>query len=136
MYRTSRFNYAILCRLEEQALRHARSFYDTIGYNVVFALAVDAAAVIPTTREKGNKITGLATECDVIVSSAQHIFSVLKNREYKLAKQANAFILAPLKDHIPSFALVVVPVFKGQNYTLIRHWYCLISYREGLGTSL
>ena len=67
MYRTSRFNYAILCRLEEQALRHARSFYDTIGYNVVFALAVDAAAVIPTTREKGNKITGLATECDVIV---------------------------------------------------------------------
>ena len=65
------------------------------------------------------KKTGLATECNVIVSSAQDIFNVVKNREYKLAKKANAFILARLQDHIPSFVLVVVPVFKGQNYTLI-----------------
>lgn len=80
MYRTARFNYAIPCKLEEQALRHTRSFYYTIGYNGVFALAVDATAVIPTMRVKGNKIIGLATECDVIVSSAQDILNVVKNR--------------------------------------------------------
>lgn len=40
-----------------------------------------------------------------------------------MAKQANAFILAPLQDHVPSFVLAVGPVFKGQDYTLIRHWY-------------
>lgn len=110
MYRTARSNYAIPCKLEEQALRHARSFYDTIGYNGVFALAVDATAVVPTMRVKGNKITGLATERDVIVSSAQDILNVVKNREYELAKQANVFIVAPLQDHVP------------QDYTLIRHW--------------
>ena len=122
MYRTARSNYAIPCKLEEQALRHARSFYDTIGYNGVFALAVDATAVVPTMRVKGNKIIGLATERDVIVSSAQDILNVVKNREYELAKQANAFIVAPLQDHILSFVLAVGPVFKGQDYTLIRHW--------------
>lgn len=121
MYRTARSNYAIPCKLEEQALRHARSFYDTIGYNGVFALAVDATAVVPTTRVKENKIVGLATEPDVIVSSAQDILNVVKNREYELAKQANAFIVAPLQDHILSFVLAVGPVFKGQDYTLIRH---------------
>lgn len=97
--------------MEEQALRHARSFYDTIGYNGVFALAVDATAVVPTTRVKKNKIVGLATEPDVIVSSAQDILNVVKNREYELAKQANAFIVAPLQDHILSFVLAVGPIF-------------------------
>ena len=111
MYRTARSNYAIPCKLEEQALRHARSFYDTIGYNGVFALAVDATAVVPTTTVKKNKIVGLATEPDVIVSSAQDILNVVKNREYELAKQANAFIVAPLQDHILSFVLAVGPIF-------------------------
>lgn len=54
-YCTARFNYAIPCKLEEQALRHVRAFYDTIGYNGVFALAVDATAVVPTMRVKVNK---------------------------------------------------------------------------------
>ena len=93
MYCTARSNYAIPCKLEEQALRHARSFYDAIGYNGVFALAVDATAVVPTMRVKGNKIIGLATEHDVMVNSAQDILNVVKNREYKLANQANTFIL-------------------------------------------
>lgn len=122
MYRTARSNYAILCKLEEQALRHARSFYDTIGYHGVFALAVDATAVVPTMRVIGNKIIGLAAEHDVIVNSGHDILNVVKNREYELAKQANAFIFAPLQDHVPSFVLAVGPVFKGQDYTLIRHW--------------
>ena len=122
MYRTARSNYAILCKLEEQALRQSRSFYDTIGYNGVFAQAVDATAVVPTMRVKGNKIIGLATERDVIVNSAQDILNVVKNREYELTKQANAFILAPLQEHVPSFVSAVGPVFKGQDYTLIRHW--------------
>lgn len=122
MYRTARSNYAIPCKLEEQALRHTRSFYNTIGYNGVFAQAVDATTVVPTMRVKGNKIIGLATERDVIVNSAQDILNVVKNREYELAKQANAFILAPLQEHVPSFVLAVGPVFKGQDYTLIRHW--------------
>lgn len=83
---------------------------------------MDATAVVPTTRVKKNKIVGLATEPDVIVSSAQDILNVVKNREYELAKQANTFIVAPLQDHILSFVLAVGPVFKGQDYTLIRHW--------------
>lgn len=122
MYRTARSNYTIPCKLEKQALRHTRSFYDTIGYNGVFALAVDATAVIPTMRVTGNKIIGLATECDVIVNSAQDILNVVKNREYELAKQANAFILAPLQEHVPFFVLAVAAVFKGQDYTLTRLW--------------
>lgn len=65
----------------------------------------------------------IGNRCVVIVSSAQDILNVVKSREYELAKQANAFFLAPLQDHVPSFVLAVGPVFKGQDYTLIRHWY-------------
>ena len=72
---------------------------------------MDGTAVVPTTRVKKNKIVGLATEPDVIVSSAQDILNVVKNREYELAKQANAFIVAPLQDHILSFVLAVGPIF-------------------------
>ena len=39
-----------------------------------------------------------------------------------MTKQANAFILAPLQDHVPSFAMAVAPVFMGQGHTLVRHW--------------
>lgn len=38
----------------------------------------------------------IGNRCVVIVSSAQDILNVVKSREYELAKQANAFILAPL----------------------------------------
>ena len=100
MYRTARFNYAIPCKLEEQALRHARSFYDTIGYNGVFALAVDATAVVPTMRVKGNKIIGLATERNVIVSSAQDILN---------GHRGNTFLRARYS------ILLVSIIFKIQN---------------------
>ena len=122
MYCTAKCNYAIPNKLEEQALKGARSFYNKIGYDGVFALAVDATAVIPTLRVKGNKIIGLATEQEITVTSAQDILNVVKNKEHDLAKQANAFILAPLQDHILPFVLAVGPVFKGQDHTLVRHW--------------
>lgn len=68
---------------------------------------MDLTAVVPTMKVKGNKIIGLATERNVIVSSAQDILNVVKNSEYELAKEANAFILAPLQDHLLSHWLLV-----------------------------
>lgn len=68
MYRTTRFNYTIPCKLEEQALRHVRLFYNTTGYNGVFTLAADATVVVATMKR--NKKTGLETRRDVIVTCA------------------------------------------------------------------
>ena len=31
--------------------------------------------------------------------------------------------LAPLQDHVPSFVLAISPVYKGQDHTLVRHWF-------------
>lgn len=45
----------VYCISAREALRHVRSFYDTIGYKGVFTLAVDATAVVPTMRVKVNK---------------------------------------------------------------------------------
>ena len=78
MYRTAKCNYVIPNKLEKQGLKSARSFYNKIGYDRVFALAVDATAVIPTLRVKGNKIIGLATEQDIL--------NIVKNKEHDLAK--------------------------------------------------
>lgn len=75
MYCTAKCNYAIPNKLEEQALKSTRSFYNKIGYDGVFALAVDATAVIPTLRVKGNKIIGLAREQEITVTSAQDILN-------------------------------------------------------------
>ena len=122
MYRTAKCNYAIWNKLEEQALKSARLFYNKIGYDGVFALAVDATAVIPMLRVKGNIIIGLGTEQEITVTSAQDILHVVKNREHDLAKQANTFILAPLQNHVPPFVLAVGTVLKGQDHTLVRQW--------------
>ena len=46
----------------------AASFYENIGYNGPFILAIDATAVIPTLRIKGNTVYGLATKSDVVAT--------------------------------------------------------------------
>lgn len=103
-------------------MKLAASFYKKIGYGV-FELAVDATAIIPTLRVKGNKIIGLATESECVITTAQDILKVVKNENYEKAKQANAFLLAPLQDHVPSFVLAISPVYKGQDHALVRHWF-------------
>ena len=49
--------------------------------------------------------------------------NVVKNQEYEKAKQANAFLLAPLQEHVPSFVLAISPVYNGQDHALVRHWF-------------
>ena len=53
-------------------MKLASSFYKKIGYDGVFELAVDATAVIPALRVKGNKLIGLAMESECVVTTARH----------------------------------------------------------------
>jgi len=112
MYRSARSSYAIPMTLQERTLERAAHFYRTIGYHGVFALAVDATAIILTLRVRGNRIVGLATENEVVVSTAQEIIDIVNNKDFEKAKQANAFMLTPLQEHIPAFVLAVSPVYK------------------------
>lgn len=123
MHRTARCNYAIPVKLEERTIKLAASFYKNIRYGGVFQLAVDATAVIPSLRVKGNRLIGLATENECVVATAQDIMNVVNNKEYEKAKQANAFLLAPLQEHVPSFVLAISPVYNGQDHALVRHWF-------------
>ena len=135
MYRTARCNYAIPIKLEENAMKLAASFYKKIGYNGVFQLAIDATAVITTLRVKGNKLIGLATESECVLTTAQDIIDVVKAESNERAKQANAFLLAPLQDHVRSFVLAISPVYKGQDHSLVNHWFnqvALWGYRNGM----
>lgn len=45
----------------------------------------------------------------------------MNNKGFEEAKQANAFMLTPLQEHIPAFALAVAPVYKGQDHAPVRH---------------
>ena len=123
MYRTTRCNYAMPVKLEERTIKLAASFYKKIGYGGVFQLAVDATAVIPSLHVKENRLIGLATENKCVVTTAQDIMNVVKNQEYEKAKQANACLLAPLQEHVPSFVLAISPVYNGQDNALVRHWF-------------
>ena len=120
MYRTTRCNYAMPVKLEERTIKLAASFYKKIGYGGVFQLAVDATAVIPSLHVR---LIGLATENECVVTTAQDIMNVVKNQEYEKAKQANACLLAPLQEHVPSFVLAISPVYNGQDNALVRHWF-------------
>ena len=88
----------------------------------MFALAIDATAIIPTLRVWGDRIVGLATEDEVVVSTAQEIIDIVNNKDFEKAKQANSFMSTPLQEHIPAFVLAVAPVYKGQDHALVRHW--------------
>ena len=57
----------------------AASFYDQIGYHGPFIITIDAAAILPCFREKGNKLIGIATEEDIVVRTAQDIIDITCN---------------------------------------------------------
>ena len=122
MYRSARSDYAISMTLQERTLERAAHLYRSIGYPGVFALAVDATAIIRTLRVWRDRIVGLATEDEVVVSTAQEIIDIVNNKDFEKAQQANAFMLTPLQEHIPAFVLAVAPVYKGQDHALVRHW--------------
>ena len=61
--------------------------------------------------------------------------NVVKNQEYEKAKQANAFLLAPLQEYIPSFVLAISPVYNGKDYALVRHWFNQVAL-WGLGNDI
>ena len=122
MYRTARCNYVIPNKLEEQTFERAASFYTTIGYTGVFLLAMDATAVIPMLKVKGNLLIGLATEEQVVQTTAQDIINIVKEDKEK-AKQATAFLLSPLQEHVPPFILAISPLYKGQDHMNVRQWF-------------
>lgn len=123
MYCSARCNYAIPQKLEAQIFSWAASFYKEIGYTGVFSLAVDATAITLLLKVKGNRLIGLAYETEVLLKTAEDTINVVKDENTEKAKQANAFILAPLEEHVPSFILAISPVYKGQDHALVRHWF-------------
>ncbi|CAH3174840.1 unnamed protein product [Porites evermanni] len=95
-FRRARSTWTTPITLKEVSVERTAAFCESIGYRGPFSLAVDATAVIPTLRIKGNTVYGLATESDVIATSAQDVIDIVKNSNIEKAKQANAFTLVPL----------------------------------------
>lgn len=79
--------------------------------------------ITPSLKAKGNQLYGLAVENDVMISCAQDIINIVENNEKEKAKLANAFVLAPLQEHVPSFVLAIGPVLKGQDHSTVEKWY-------------
>lgn len=100
----------------------AALFYDSIGYKGPFVLAIDATTILPCLRVKGKRLIGIAVE-DVFVCTAQDIIDITKDETKEKAKLANAFVLTPLQEHVPSLVLVVSPVVKGQDSSTVREWF-------------
>lgn len=126
IYRTARCSYIIPHKLEKQMFERAASFYNTIGYTGVFSLAIDATAVVPLLKVKGNRLIGLASENDVVLKTAEDIINIVNDENSEKAKLANAFILTPLQEHVPPFILAISPVYKGQDYALVKEWFNLV----------
>ena len=123
MYRSARCNYAIPQKLEAQIFSQAASFYKQFGYTGVFSSALDAIAITPLLKVKGNRLIRLASETEVVLKTAEDIINVVRDENTEKAKKANAFVLAPLQEHVPSFILAISPVYKGQDHALVRHWF-------------
>lgn len=85
-------------------------------------LAIDATTVIRTLRVKGNRIIGFETQNEVSVSTAQDVIDIVNSAPYEKAKLANAFVLSPVVEHVPSFTLCISPVVKGQDYRSVKQW--------------
>lgn len=122
IYRTATSGYIISSDLTDSSFAMARMFYDKIGDSGPFILAIDATTVIPTLRVKGNRIIGFATQNEVSVSTAQDIIDIVNSAPYEKAKLANAFVLSPVVEHVPSFSLCISPVVKGQDYRSVKQW--------------
>ena len=122
-FRRAKFTWTTPITLKEVSVERAAAFYESIGYRGPFSLAVDATAVIPTLRIKGNTVYGLATESEVIATSAQDVIDIVKNSNIEKAKQANAFMLVPLQEHVPSFVIAISAVVDGQDYLTVDTWF-------------
>lgn len=120
IFSTARCSYVISTKLEEISFESPALFYKSIGCSGLFLLAIDATAITRVIKVRGNRIVGLATNDEVLVTSAQDI---VNNENLKKAKQANAFLLTPLQEKVPAFLLAISSVYKGQDYTSVRHWY-------------
>ena len=81
-FRIARSTWTTPIILKEVSVERAAAFYENIGYRGPFSLAVDATAVIPTLRIKGNAVYGLATESEVIATSAQDVIDIVKNLQH------------------------------------------------------
>jgi hypothetical protein len=124
IYRTAKLSLTTPSTLSEDVFKRASLFYGKVGYDGPFLLAVDATALAPSLKAKGNQLYGLAVGTDVVISCEQDIIDHVHNSEVEKAKQANVFVLAPLQEHVPSFVLAIAPVVKGQDHlTLVERWY-------------
>ena len=84
-YVTARSKFHTATKLEESTFVKAASFYDQIGYHRPFIITIDAAAILPCFREKGNKLKGIATEEDIVVRTAQDIIDITGNESMEKA---------------------------------------------------
>ena len=122
-YATARSKVPICTKLAEGPFAMAASFYGRIGYRGPFALAIDATAILPCLRIRGNRIIGVASEEDIFVHTAQDIIDVTRDENREKARLANAFVLTPLQKHVPSFTLAISPAVKGQDCVTVRNWF-------------
>ena len=94
-YATARSKFHNATKLEESTFVKAASFYDRIGYHGPFIIAIDATAILPCIRVKGNKLIGILTEVEIVVKTAQDIIEITGNESMEKARLANAFVLTP-----------------------------------------
>ena len=122
-YATARSEIPTPTKLEEVIFGKAASFYDHIGCKGPYVLAVDAKAILPGLRVKGNKVIGVSSEEDVFVHTAQDIIEVIHSETTEKARLANAFVLTPLQKHVLSYVLAISPVVKGQDFVTVTNWF-------------
>ena len=122
-YATARSKVPIPTKLAAGQFTIETSFYGRIGYKGPFALAVDATAILPCLRIRGNKIIGVASEEDIFARTAQDIIDATYDENKEKARLANAFVLTPLHKHVPSFMLAISPAVKGQESDTVMDWF-------------
>lgn len=69
---------------------------------------------------KGNKLIGIAGQEDIVVKTAQDIIDITANESMEKARLANAFVLTPLKEHVPNFMLAVSAAVKSQKFEAVQ----------------
>ena len=99
------------------------SFFEHLGVQGPFVLAVDAMPIIPSLKIRGNKIYGIAQDEDVIVRTADDVFKVTGDKSFQKAKLVNAFILAQVYLSEPFYVLALSPIKKGETAATVSSWY-------------
>ena len=82
-YSTARHKVPIPTKLTDNQFAMAASFYQHVCYTGPFVLAIDATAILPCLRIKGNRILGLASEEDIFVHTAQDIIDVTNDQRQR-----------------------------------------------------